>query len=120
MKFDCNKTAEQLVFTKKQKKIVDKSQQFLKKTPSQKKLFKKCFTKKNRPLGNLVNTSEKIMKSKQETIRQSTRILERLDLDRPLLIKEKLFCIIADQDDEPPPRPNRSTSSRGSSRSKEP
>jgi hypothetical protein len=53
------------------------------------------------------------MAAKQDIIRKSTRVLERLDLDRPLLIKEKLYCIIADKDDDSHSGPRTMTNTSG-------
>jgi hypothetical protein len=49
-------------------------------------------------LGKLINTNEKILKSRKDTLKNSFSILNRLDLDRPLLVKEKLLCLIADDE----------------------
>jgi hypothetical protein len=54
-------------------------------------------------LGNLVNANEKVLKSRKDTLKNSFSILNRLDLDRPLLVKEKLLCLIAD--DKPKKKP---------------
>jgi hypothetical protein len=66
-------------------------------------LFKKCFDSTNMGLGNLVNANEKVLKSRKDTLKNSFSILNRLDLDRPLLVKEKLLCLIAD--DKPKKKP---------------
>lgn len=98
--FNADKTPDQMKLNKQKKSkiiVYDNPQKQLKKTRAQQKLFKKCFDKTNMGLGNLVNANEKVLKSRKDTLKNSFSILNRLDLDRPLLVKEKLLCLIADE-----------------------
>ena len=69
LKFDPEKSSEDLLFkkTNKSKSIKSKSQTkiYYKQSPRQRKLFNKCFGKSNFGIGNLINTSEKIMQARQ-------------------------------------------------------
>lgn len=104
--FNADKTPDQMKLGERKKSkiiVYDNPQKQLKKTRAQQKLFKKCFDSTNMGLGNLVNANEKVLKSRKDTLKNSFSILNRLDLDRPLLVKEKLLCLIAD--DKPKKKP---------------
>lgn len=45
---------------------------------------------KNKPLAKLISATEYVNKQKLNTSKKLTKLLQRLDLDRPLLLKEKL------------------------------
>jgi hypothetical protein len=71
LRFNPEINAEDVNYTGKEKKrnndsltMFKKSQMKLKKSPKHRKLFKSCFNKNNMALGNLVNTTEKIFRSK--------------------------------------------------------
>ena len=58
------------------------------------------------PLGKLLDTNERYLKSRRDTLKNSFSILNRLDLDRPLLLKEKLLCVLAEDDGDKKPKQN--------------
>lgn len=62
----------------------------------QKQLMRKCFNKHNRAIASLIHTSEKIKHRSVMTATQLDRMLDRVDLDRSLLINEKLKSICAE------------------------
>ena len=61
------------------------------------KLVKQCFNKRNEGVKNILHTSEKIKWRGEMLNLKQKKILDRVDLDRNLLIKEKMQCIWADQ-----------------------
>lgn len=70
-----------------------------------KRLFKKCFNKKNIALGRMIKTTEKLNNATQKYKSDLEKLLLRAKLDRPSMIQEK-FRIIWREDDgvkkEPP------------------
>ena len=94
VRFDPSKNAEDLR-VKDRVKYSDEAAHALKKSPEHKKLYRKCFNSRNRALGRLINTSERILYTRQQMAHKSAKVLDRLQLDRPLLIKEKLYSIMA-------------------------
>ena len=47
----------------------------------------------------MIQTSEKIQTNKHKAFSKIDRVLDRVEIDRPLLIKEKIQCIWADDEE---------------------
>ena len=60
------------------------------------KLFKKCFDRKNIALGRMTRTVEKLVMKKENYVRDLEKLLLRAQLDRPQMLNEKFYCIWRD------------------------
>jgi hypothetical protein len=63
-------------------------------SPSHAILLEECFDSHNKPIANLIHTSEKIKRHNYALDIKMERMLDRVKLDRNLLIKEKINCIL--------------------------
>lgn len=52
--------------------------------------MKKYFNKKTKAIANLINTTEKIQSNTKLMSEKLHKMIDRLELDRPLLFKEKI------------------------------
>lgn len=53
----------------------------------------KCFNSRNQSLGKLIQTTDRIQENNQNQIRLLHKILDRVELDRPYLIKDKIQMV---------------------------
>lgn len=67
-------------------------------TKDHRRLLKQCFNRYNRPLVNMVHTSEKIKHRSFQTKKKLDRMLDKVDLDRNFKLKEKMELLWADDD----------------------
>ena len=79
-------------------------------SPAHKKLLRFYENKNNKPLFSIIHLSEKIKKRGQSLQKNVNKLLDRVSLDRTLLIKEKMKCIWNDEyaDRKPTASPTRS------------
>ena len=61
-----------------------------------KKLLRKCFTRRTKPIAKLIHLSEKIRYKSVQGQTQINRMLDKFDLDRAFLLKEKMELLWAD------------------------
>jgi len=66
-------------------------------TPAHKKLLRCYENKDNKPLFSIIHLSEKIKRRGQSLQKNINSLLDRVSLDRGLLIKEKMKCIWNDE-----------------------
>lgn len=69
--------------------------------PEQKKLLEACFDRRNRGIANIIHTSEKIQCRKVNGSERLDRLIDRVNLDRGLLIKEKMKVIMNGSEHKP-------------------
>lgn len=58
-----------------------------------KSLIKQHFNSRNLPIAKLLTTTERITHNHKKINKKLNKMLDRLDLDRPLLFKEKLQTV---------------------------
>ncbi len=71
--------------------------------------FKLTKQHKRSPLFKILNAAENINKNKKKGNRNLLKLIERLDLDRPLIFREKFDIIWGERKSEPICVPNIST-----------
>jgi hypothetical protein len=67
-------------------------------SPRHAQLLTNCFDTKTRPLAKLLHTSEKMKRRNLANQLKQDRMLERVTLDRSLLIREKIKCLNSDSE----------------------
>lgn len=58
------------------------------------KYHKKFFNSRNMYLGRLLDTTDRVLSSKNLMIQRLHRLLDRVELDRPFLFKDKVKTVI--------------------------
>jgi len=66
-------------------------------SPSHRKLLNSCSNKKNRNVIKLIHASERVKFNEIKQKIAVDKLLERVELDRNLIIKEKMKCIWGEQ-----------------------
>ncbi|CDW79031.1 UNKNOWN [Stylonychia lemnae] len=64
------------------------------------KKFKKFFNKRNIQIARLINTTDRVQSNHEEMSLKLQKMLDRVELDRPLLFKEKIETIWNYNDDQ--------------------
>jgi hypothetical protein len=67
-------------------------------SPSHRRILNSCSDKRNRNLIKLIHTSERIKYNEIKQKLTVDRLLDRVELDRNLIIKEKMKCIWGEQE----------------------
>lgn len=78
-----------------------KDQKETDKIPPSVRNFKLLTEHKRKPLFKMINAAEGISKSKKKGNHRLMKLIERLDLDRPLILKEKLDIIWNEKKGDP-------------------
>ena len=58
---------------------------------------RECFDKKNIALFDMIKTTEKLEANRFKNVEDLQKLLDRANLDRPFLVKEKMKCIWSDK-----------------------
>ena len=69
--------------------------------PESVRMFKLTRSHKGKPLFKMIDAKENIIKNNKKGYQKIVKLLERLDLDRPLILKEKLDIIWNEKKCEP-------------------